>query len=377
MAPSKWSFKKVNRKKRRQLACLFPMSSIENEVQQPPVMTLRSSVFLFPFVVLLFSCTLQGAQFGDLTYTDNGTSITITGYTGVGGALEIPDSIDGKPVTEIGERAFLGCNELTSATIPDSVTVIGDRAFEACFRMVSVVIPDGLRRIGERAFASCSALTSVAIPEGILTIGERAFYFCSGLDAIEVAASNPNYSSVNGVLFNKAQTELLAYPGGRVGSYAIPDSVTNIGDAAFAGSSALTSVEIPTKVTTIGGSAFWGCSELTSVVIPSSVTSIGFSAFSWCTALERAYFRGNAPTMGLFVFHSVASGFTVYVRSGASGFTIPQWYDYTCAEWVNLHSPRLLNIGNRTIKAGETVTFQVLAEDEDGDLLEYSAQGSL
>jgi uncharacterized repeat protein (TIGR02543 family) len=100
-----------------------------------------------------------------------------------------------------------------------------------------------------------------------------------------VSESNTAYSSVEGVLFNKNQTTLAAYPAGKTGSYAIPSSVTSIGDYAFSGCSGLTSVTIPSSVTSIDSRAFYSCSGLTSVTIPSSVTSIGNYAFYGCDGL--------------------------------------------------------------------------------------------
>ena len=98
-------------------------------------------------------------------------------------------------------------------------------------------------------------------------------------ERITVDALNSVYSSVDGVLFNKSQTTLIQYPGGKAGSYTIPNSVTSIGDCAFDGCTSLTSVTIPNSVTSIGDCAFDYCTSLTSVTIPSSVTNIEGYAF--------------------------------------------------------------------------------------------------
>ena len=146
----------------------------------------------------------------DFTYTTNNGTITITGYTGSGGAVTIPDTINGLPVTSIGDNAFYYCTSLTSVTIPTSVTSIGDYAFYRCTSLTSVTIANSVTSIGNQAFADCTSLT-----------------------AITVDTNNPAYSSVDGVLFNKSQTTLIQCPGGKAGSYTIPDSVTSIGDYAF------------------------------------------------------------------------------------------------------------------------------------------------
>ena len=95
------------------------------------------------------------------------------------------------------------------------------------------------------------------------------------------------------MLFNKNKTLLIQYPGEKSGAYTIPDSVTSIGEWAFAYCDSLTSVAIPDSVTTIGDSAFRGCHSLTSVTIGNGVTRIGYAAFSSCDSLTDVYYRGS------------------------------------------------------------------------------------
>src|SRR5665213_131103 len=180
----------------------------------------------------------------------------------------------------------------------------------------SVTIPDSVTSFGNYAFGSCGNLTSVTIGSGVTSIVSGAFQQCSRLTNITVNAS-PDYSSLGGVLFDKAQVTLLQFPGGLGGSYTIPASVTSIGEEAFL-FSGLTSVTIPGSVTSIPQSAFENCANLTSITIPDSVTSIGSQAFGgcgltsvtigtnvtsigdqaffYCSSLTGVYFQGNSPT---------------------------------------------------------------------------------
>jgi len=231
-------------------------------------------------------------------------------------------------VTNIGELAFRECTSLTSVTIPGSVLSIGREwvgglrqppgafqyctgltnvtlanglisigcsAFLGCTSLASVIIPDSVTSIDFCAFCGCTSLTSVTIGNSLTSIGASHFIGCTSLTLIEVDPLNTVCSSLDGVVFNKLQTELWLCPPGRAGDYTIPHSVTTIGGGAFSGCTSLTSVIIPDGVTSIGGGAFSGCTSLTSVIIPDGVTNIGMWAFSGCTGLTSATI-GNSVT---------------------------------------------------------------------------------
>ncbi len=235
--------------------------------------------------------------------------------------VTIPNS-----VTSIGNDAFVGCDRLPSVTIPNRVTNIGDGAFANCNSLTGVTIPNSVTSIGNGAFAGCIGLTSVTIPGSVTSIGERAFDVCTSLTAITVDTNNPAYTSLNGVLFNKSQTTLVQYPGGLVGSYTIPGSVTSIGDYAFF-------------------EDFFYEDNLTSVTIPGSVTSIGAYAFAYAFGYNyphSVYFTGNAPspTNDSTVF-SGDYNTTVYYLPGTTGWGA-MFDDYPTAPWF-LPNPVILN----------------------------------
>tara|TARA_B110000858_G_scaffold35115_1_gene39260 strand:- start:3549 stop:4874 length:1326 start_codon:yes stop_codon:yes gene_type:complete len=213
--------------------------------------------------------------------------------------VTIPDS-----VTTIGNTAFSSCTSLTEVTIPNSVTTIELNAFDSCTSLTEVTIPNSVTTIGNNAFISCTSLTEVTIPNSVQTIGDSAFLLCTNLREIIVDTANANYSSADGVLFDKDKTVLIQCPIGNIRTqYTIPGSVTDIGDKAFDRCTSLTEVTIPNSVTNIGNFAFDSCTSLTQVTIPGSVTTIGVRAFSECTSLASVKLNNtNITTIPLGAF---------------------------------------------------------------------------
>ena len=196
--------------------------------------------------------------------------------------IEIPSS-----VTSIECLAFYGCTSLTSIEIPSSVTRIAAQVFYGCTSLTSIEIASSVTSIGMWAFYNCTSLTSIEIPSSVASIGIYAFSRCVSLNSINVDKSNQEYSSEDGILFDKDKKELICYPAEKKEKeYNIPSSVTSIGTYAFGNCTNLTRIEIPSSVTSIGGGAFDNCTSLTRIEIPSSVTSIGTYAFSWCVSLN-------------------------------------------------------------------------------------------
>ena len=124
----------------------------------------------------------------------------------------------------------------------------------------TVEIKSGVTSIGDYAFQYCGSLTSITIPDSVTSIGNSAFSDCDSLTSITVDGNNQNYSSQDGVLFNKDKTVLKQYPIGNTRtSYTIPNSVTSIGNGAFYDCHSLTSITIPDSVKRIGDKAFDLC----------------------------------------------------------------------------------------------------------------------
>ena len=248
-------------------------------------------------------------------------SVTSIGVQAFWGCTSLTSVTIPNGVTSIGALAFSNCKSLTSVTIPDSVTSIGERAFLGCTSLTSVTIPDSVTSIGGSAFKDCTSLTSVTIPDSVTSIGVGAFASCTSLTGIWVAEGSSHYASdAFGVLFNKDKTTLVQCPGAISGSYAIPDSVTIIGEYAFDGCTSLTSVTIPNSVTSIGEYAFAYCTSLTSVTIPDSVTSIGGWAFYNCTSLTSVTIPNSVTSIYWGAFGDCTSLTDVYFTGTESAW---------------------------------------------------------
>jgi hypothetical protein len=219
----------------------------------------------------------------------------------------------GNGLASIGWNDFSGCAQLASVTIGGSVTNIGDLAFANC-GLTSVTIPDNVVGFGDDVFEGCASLTNVWIGAGLTNLGWSPFYGCGSLDAIAVDPSNQVYSSLGGVLFNQSQTVLALCPGGKAGTYAVPNSVTNIAASAFSSCAGLTGVAIPNGVVDIGDDAFYGCSNLANIDLPDSVVSLGNAAFSDCVALTNVTLSAQLDSIQANAFSGC---------DGLSSITIP------------------------------------------------------
>ena len=253
-----------------------------------------------------------GTTTSGLTYEINGESVTITGYTGNEASVVIPNEIEGKPVTAIGERAFYQNKTLTSVAIPDSVTGIGKSAFYKS-GLENINIPAGVTTIGMYAFANCESLSSATFADGsaLSSIGSDVFA-SSGLENIEIPAE---VTSIGEFAFYNCKSLSSV-------TFAEGSRLSSIGDFAFSLTYSLTSIEIPDGVTVIGDFAFLE-SGLENINIPAGVTTIEMSTFWECYKLESITFEGRtAPELGGDgVFDGCTALTAIHVPCGADGYT--------------------------------------------------------
>lgn len=221
-------------------------------------------------------------------------------------------------------------------TVPDFVTSIKYGAFSRCSKLTSVIIGDNVSTISISAFSVCEKLDSVTIGKSVASIGDNAFAFCGKQTKFIVNASNPNFSTLDGVLFNKNQTSLVLFPVGKSGVYTIPNSVTSIGTWAFY-SSKLSGVTIPSSVTSIGNSSFFFCRLITDLTIPNSVKSIGNDAFGSSSGLVSIVIPNSVTSIGNSAF-AYCTGLTSVILSNSITEIANSTFDH-CTKLSNIIIP--------------------------------------
>ena len=210
---------------------------------------------------------------GALTITGSGMMDSYNPEDGAPWAdhfLMIQSVVIEEGVVNIGDCAFMYCENITSVSIPGSVASIGEGAFQQCSSLAAVTLPDQLTVLAAGTFCACSSLTSIVIPAGVTEICFGAFSDCSALKSV-----------------------------------VIPSGVTFIDASAFNCCTSLTDVTLPPGLTAINDSCFQRCTSLSAITIPSGVTTIDWSAFSLCTGLSTIIFEGSLPEIKRNAFSEV------------------------------------------------------------------------
>jgi hypothetical protein len=272
---------------------------------------------------------------GNFQYTATATEVTITGFPqNLGGGVSVPSTINGLPVTTIGPFAFDNCSLVTSVTLPTNI-----------------------KTLSTSAFSRCSGLSTFSIPSSVTLISGNVFSGCSKLTSISVSSQNTQYSSLDGILYNKDRTALITIPEFKSGAVVLSSTLATIRASSAAGCSRITSVSIPASVTSILSTfsscrllatitvdaanpsyssregmlynkdfsalirvpgaktgtvvveegatfvgAFSGAYSVEEVVLPASTTAIADSTFDGCESLRSFVFPAGVTSIGRFAF---------------------------------------------------------------------------
>jgi len=224
-------------------------------------------------------------------------------------------------VAAVGDRAFYGCVNLSSVWFQLGVEHLGAAVFQNCYSLSSVTLSSTLKSIGGQAFKDCANLPSIHIGGQVTSIGSRAFSGCSSLASITVNAANPQFSSFNGALFNKSQTQLLVVPAGKSEAFTVPWGASSIAPDAFRGCRELGGITFPPTVS--ASVDLRDCTGLTSVTAPSDLSlSLPFAAM---LGVLRYTYDGNAGAMTVTTYQQ-ASGqtFSLAIPASIYGFAVTQ-----------------------------------------------------
>lgn len=243
--------------------------------------------------------------------------------------------------------------QLETVIIPDSITIEGltfkvNSIFFNAFRnhktLKSITLNNNIEYICDNAFMGCVALSEINIPASIKRVAYNAFDSCISLSKFIVDPQNINYSSLDGVLYDKDKTILIRVPGGVLGSIAIPSTVSSIGVNAFKDCKNITNVNLPSSVKKIEDNSFRGCTSLTGITIPENVGKINRYSFYGCTNLTNITFSENVRDIDIYAFS----------KTGLKNITTPlslKWiFEGAFSECKNLETV-YINTNVRDIKA--------------------------
>lgn len=231
------------------------------------------AIFLiFCLIMALLPFPANAAVYDVFTYEIKDNQVTITGCDQTAkGKVVVPDTIEGCPVTAIGEKAFSGRRYITSITLPQTVNAIGRLAFYQCEGMTDINLPSGLTTIEYGTFSLCTSLTTLHIPATVTKINPEGFS-CRKLSSLTVEEGNPVYYSTGNCVIKAATKEVVV---ATVHSTIPSDgSVTTIASYAFHGQTELKEFTVPHGITTIRSDAFFDCTNLSSFHLSDTVTKL-------------------------------------------------------------------------------------------------------
>ncbi len=343
--------------------------------------------------------TVEGVVGGQLEF-DFSTGTILSASRNITSAI-IPETINGTTVRALGDTAFYSCWYLTEVSIPEFVNSIGANAFDICNSLTKisvdgsnnffyddngvlydrieqalmvypdskagfmytipegiftiyanafseadnlqqVIIPDSVQEIHAYAFSGCDNLASITISSQVEFLGDHVFRRCSSLEDITVEPYNPNYLSIDGVLFSADYETLIQYPAGKTAKYyTIPKYVTTLSEYSFEWADNLKEVTIPNNVKTIESYVFTGCTSLEKVDIPGSITTLSSGLFENCTSLTDVNIANGVEAIDSLVFYRCSSLVQIDIPSSVTTLGTNIFNDCISLQNINVDKDNL------------------------------------
>ncbi|NLT08008.1 MAG: leucine-rich repeat domain-containing protein [Ruminococcus sp.] len=273
----------------------------------------------------VFAADYTEGSTDELKYYQYSDHVTIVGVVSNSiRSVEVPDSIAGLPVTELGTRAFASCYYLESVRLPEKLEKIGAYAFLNCRNIKEISIPDTVSSIGSEAFRQCSGLESFTLPASLTELGTAVFTGCKKISSFSAAKGSKIFSVSDGIVFSDSGKTLAVFPAAKnVTEYTVPGTVTKIAPTAFSGCTELVAVDIPDTVKECGGGLFYGCSSLETVRLPESLTELDYTPsynyysdplgfFENCVKLKNITFPSGLTVLDYDAFYGCRA-FTEFI----------------------------------------------------------------
>lgn len=246
----------------------------------------------------------------EINLTDN---INFIGESAFMKCTSLKEIVIPNNVTQIKFSTFSSCEQLSEVTLNKNITDIDWAAFANCKNLKRIEFPNNLKVIGREAFQNCTALEEITIPENVTKIDDYAFYGCKNLKKINVSENNPNYTSVDGVLYNKEKDILICYPAGKDDAiYTVSNTVKEIDTLAFANCINLKTLNIEAK--TLFRHSIYCCDSIEIINLTDKVEKIDSSeAIHNCPNLKEFNVSSN------IIGHDLAEKWKNEIIEGKSG----------------------------------------------------------
>lgn len=241
----------------------------------------------------------------------DGSEYMVSAKGTASGVVEIPATYRMKPVTAIGDKAFLGSSDVEEVELPDTIRSIGAFAFANCSYLKKINLPDGLTALSESAFSGCRAMTGIIkIPIGVKEIPKSAFAYCSSIEEVHMGS---NLITIGDNAFTDCSN---------LKNVVLSDAIISIGGFAFAACSDLPEIRLPEGLEAIGEFAFSKAIILDSIILPNSVKTIGQGAFYYCNKLSAVELGDGINEIGDAAFLDTA----IYNESPTNEIYVGNWF---------------------------------------------------